>query len=120
MNKTALSLFFAGASIFAASRIRPEAEYSFIRTAGGSVTETVISWNISGVASYDSDHNISSVRRHFSIENYQDGDIDDAFIISIDKNAYKPDASGGYSWTAVNIEGYKNVDDAWINITIGF
>ena len=62
-----------------------------------------ISWDI------DSD-----TSKHFSIERYYFGDINDAFIISKNKHEY-----GNAEWWTLDIEGWVNVDEHWFNITFG-
>ena len=103
--------------IAAAVMLHPVQEISIIDASNDA--EVVISWNISGQAVNNPAHNIEGIRRHVSFERYISDDIIDAFRITIDKKAYKPEA-GGYSWTAVNIEAFKNTDDVWLNLEIGF
>lgn len=52
--------------------------------------------------------------KHFSIEKYVEGDINDAFIIS--KNKHEQD---GFEWWTFDIEGWRNVDEHWFNFRMG-
>ena len=61
--------------------------------------------------SWDIDSNES---KHFSIEHYYFGDLDDAFIISKNKHQF-----GNSEWWTLDIEGWLNVDEHWFNITFG-
>jgi len=56
----------------------------------------------------------SNESKHFSIERYVEGDINDAFIIS--KNKHKQD---GFEWWTLDIEGWRNVDEHWFNFRMG-
>jgi len=61
--------------------------------------------------SWDVDSNES---KHFSIERYVEGDINDAFIIS--KNKHEQD---NFVWWTFDVEGWKNVDEHWFNFRMG-
>lgn len=61
--------------------------------------------------SWDTDSNES---KHFSIERYVEGDINDAFIIS--KNKHEQD---GFEWWTLDIEGWRNVDENWFEFSMG-
>ena len=61
--------------------------------------------------SWDIDSNES---KHFSIERYYFGDIEDAFIIS--KNHHEYD---NYEWWIWEIEGWTGVDEHWFEFTMG-
>jgi hypothetical protein len=52
--------------------------------------------------------------KHFSIERYVEGDINDAFIIS--KNKHEQD---GFEWWTLDIEGWRNVDENWFEFSMG-
>ena len=112
-------LLAAAAGIIAAAvMLQPVQEISIIDASNDA--EAVISWNISGQPVNNPAHNIEGIRRHISFERYISNDINDAVRITIDRKAYKPEAGGGYSWTAVYIEAFKNTDEAWINLSFGF
>ena len=120
MKKLLLSAIAVTASIMTAAAVTPEAEFSFITSEAGRETEIVVSWNFAGSPSYNADHNIMTLRRHFSIEKYQRGDITDGFRMTFDKKEYKPETNDGYTWKVFYMEGFQDVDDAWINLEIGF
>ena len=61
--------------------------------------------------SWDIDSNES---KHFSIEKYYFGDIEDAFIIS--KNYHAHD---GFEWWTWNIEGWTGTDEHWFEFNMG-
>lgn len=61
--------------------------------------------------SWDMDSNES---KHFSIERYIEGDINDGFIIS--KNKHEQD---NFEWWTFDIEGWRNVDEHWFNFRMG-
>ena len=66
-----------------------------------------ISWNF-----------VDEQSKHFSIERYIDGDINDAFIISknlhVVENPYHT-----YSWHTLDVEGWINTDEHFFNMTFG-
>lgn len=61
--------------------------------------------------SWDTDSNES---KHFSIEKFYFGDVEDAFIIS--KNHHE---SGGFEWWTWNIEGWTGTDEHWFEFRAG-
>lgn len=61
--------------------------------------------------SWDVDSNDS---KHFSIERYVEGDINDAFIIS--KNRHEQDH---FEWWTWDIEGWAGVDEYWFEFSMG-
>ena len=120
MKKLLLSAIVITAAIMTAIAVTPEAEFSFITPEAGRETETVVSWNYAGSPSYNADHDVMTIRRHFSIEKYQDGDITDGFRVTFDEKEYKPETDNGYKWKVFYMEGFQDIDEAWINIEIGF
>lgn len=56
----------------------------------------------------------SNESKHFSIERYIEGDINDAFIIS--KNHHE---QGGFEWWTLDIEGWKDIDEHWFEFRMG-
>ena len=56
----------------------------------------------------------SEQSKHFSIERFIDGDVNDAFIIS--NNLHEVH---GYSWRTLDIEGWRDIDEHWFNMTFG-
>ena len=62
-----------------------------------------ISWDI------DSD-----VSKHFSIEKYYFGDIEDAFIISKNHHVHND-----YEWWTFEIEGWTGTDEHWFEFSMG-
>ena len=56
----------------------------------------------------------SDVSKHFSIEKYYFGDIEDAFIIS--KNHPVHD---DFEWWTWNIEGWTGTDEHWFEFNMG-
>lgn len=63
----------------------------------------IISWDVN-----------SNESKHFSIERFIEGDINDAFIIS--KNKHE---QGGFEWYTLDIEGWKDVDENWFEFRMG-
>ena len=61
--------------------------------------------------SWDVDSNES---KHFSIEKYYFGDVEDAFIISKNRHEYS-----GYEWWTLDIEGWINTDEHWFEFRMG-
>ena len=80
--------------------------------------EVVISWNIAGMPAAADIHHITRTEKYFSIEKYDGGDINDSFYIGTLHNVYDGPA-GRYDWHVFRLEGYKNVDQVWLNIEIG-
>ena len=66
-------------------------------------SNVTISWDVN-----------SNESKHFSIEKYVEGDINDAFIIS--KNKHEQD---GFEWWTFDVEGWKNVDENWFEFSMG-
>ena len=66
-------------------------------------SNVTISWDVN-----------SNESKHFSIERFIEGDINDAFIISKNKHEY-----GGFEWYTLDIEGWKNVDENWFEFRMG-
>ena len=56
----------------------------------------------------------SDVSKHFSIEKYYFGDIEEAFIIS--KNHHAHDC---FEWWTWNIEGWTGTDEHWFEFNMG-
>ena len=110
MKKNALVIPLA---IAAAISAKPRAEISIPYTADGVKCETAISYDLVGVRA-DID-GVERTVKHFSIEHYENNDIDDAFIISVRNCKYGADA-----WNVLTFEAWKNTDDAWINFEFGF
>ena len=79
------------------------------------VNEIVISTNKTYenniTISWDLDSNES---KHFSIEHFYFGDIEDAFIVS--KNRHEVD---GFEWWTFDIEGWENTDEHWFQFSAG-
>ena len=73
-----------------------------------------VSWDLVGRDDYNvfvGDYN----EKHFSIERFVDGDINDAFVISMVHHNWENE----FEWNVWNIEFFKDVDDFWFNIQIG-
>ena len=66
-------------------------------------SNVTISWDVN-----------SNESKHFSIERYIEGDINDAFIIS--KNHHE---QGGFEWWTLDIEGWKDIDEHWFEFRMG-
>ena len=60
----------------------------------------------------------SEQSKHFSIERFVDGDVNDAFIISYNLHVVDNGVKV-YSWHTFDIEGWINVDQHWFELRIG-
>lgn len=80
--------------------------------------EVVISWNFSGMPEIADIPDITSIEKYFSIEKYNGSDIHDLFYIGTLYKVYDG-LAGRYDWHVFRLEGYKNVDQSWLNIEIG-
>ena len=60
----------------------------------------------------------SEQSKHFSIEHFEDGDVDDAFIISYNLHVVDNGVKV-YDWHTFDIEGWINVDQHWFELRIG-
>ena len=60
----------------------------------------------------------SEQSRHFSIERFVDGDVNDAFIISYNLHVVDNEYQN-YSWHTFDIEGWIDIDSHWFNMTFG-
>lgn len=60
----------------------------------------------------------SEQSRHFSIERFVDGDVNDAFIISYNLHVVDNGVKV-YNWHTFDIEGWINVDQHWFELRIG-
>jgi hypothetical protein len=83
-------------------------------------SELVISWNVTGSVKYDTAYHIISNDRHFSIERYIDGDINDSFIITQRHNTHVSYYSPVTSWNVLYIEFYRNIDEIFCDFTFGY
>ena len=118
--KRFLTIIIVVMTVMAAVTMLPAShEISFMHTVDGVDTETVISWDFLGkIADYNDGQNYDRTR-HFSIEYYYDNDITSAFIMSFVDRVHTF-AGAVESWNVLNIEAWKNVDEAWIDISLGF
>ena len=89
--------------------------------AAGLEVETVITWNFTGNVSSIDEVGVITVERFFSYERYIDGDINDCFYIGAHNKHYEqPVTREILDWHKIIIEAWKNTDEAWINLEIGF
>lgn len=108
--------------IICAAAFIPSKEISHVSyNAAGMEVETVITWNFTGHVSNIDEVGVITVERFFSIERYIDGDINDCFYIGIHNKHYEqPSTKEILDWHKIVIEAWKNTDEAWLNLEIGF
>lgn len=61
---------------------------------------------------------ISEQSKHFSIEHFENMDVDDAFIISKNLHTYN-EGIFDMQWYTIDVELFKNVDEYWMRFQIG-
>ena len=84
--------------------VKPENEIVIVTKPENNIT---ISWNLT-----------DSIEKHFSVEHFENGDVDDAFIIAKTHHEYKENGFD-MEWNVWSVEAWKNIDDVWFNIEIG-
>ena len=113
--KKSLFLVSAAAAVLTAWAPK-QAEVSIM---AGSDAETVISWDFTGDAVAIAG-DVTTARRHVSIEHYIDQDIISAVVLSWNSKSCTPEAAAGYDWHVLRFEAWHDVDEAWLTFELGF
>ena len=113
--KTAVALTI-GAGAFMATHPTYETNFTKEIDCNQDKCEQVVtvSWDLIGKNDYNEfvgDYNT----KHFSIERFVNGDINDGFVISKVHHNWENE----YEWNVWNIEFFKDIDAFWFNFEIG-